>query len=249
MLFYCSSGDLTSIFLPDCRRYPPEGTGHSTGMEHLDGSNAYLHYQGIHTPVKGLKPYHLFSNKRVRISGTHDDAVPPVAVSLTDLARLPQLNGSDWNLDAPHPTHPRSTVTLEEVTGVSTSYDTRFRPFEFPNNPDPVHDHVTVEFNAPVTVEVFGVEKFTLSDEKDAYIYNFDDETPDVGQLNSRRDSDIKEIIDHDFKWVYSLIRPRDGRSRREFTGGRLEAPFSVIDKPTMKSIFVSTCFPAVMND
>ena len=243
MLYCCANGLIDRILLPDALSAPPEGTGSGTGMRHLDDSRAILHYGGIHTPRHpSVGPYHPFRNKRITITGA-DDTAP----SCDTLHMIPRLEREIWRVE---PSHKRSEVIVRGASGVVTNYIAS-RHFVYLGIDD-IHDRVTFEFNTPVRIEVEGQPPIDLIGDGVAYVYNFDERLPNEGDLNEGDDTDEDIVVDHDFKWVYSLVKPRNGKSRKAATGGFLPAPVSTTSATTRKSmvttIYISTCFPAVID-
>lgn len=250
MLFHCRDGRVEEVLLPNCLdHHPPEGRGHGTGMEHLDFTHAALHYSGIHTPIYGVHPYHPLRDAKVTIA--EEGATEPPECSL---AKLAHLDNARWRLDA---SHPRSVVKLLGGT-VSTKYGPDTVPAtsatrgsrHFTFDGGIVHDHVEIRYEAPVTIDIAGQRPLRLTD-GDVYVYDFDLPNPNERQLSEGRPhNNPREIVDHDFKWLYALVYPRTGGNRREATDGHLAAPVS--DNAgdfEVLTIFVSTCFPAVIDE
>ncbi len=241
-MLFCSKkdGTLDRILLPDCRITPPEGTGTVTGMEHLDGRRAILHYHGIHEPSAAIK-HRDFRNENVTIRGG-TTADKPVA----NLSILPVLPKHIFKLDLGHP---HSTVELFGNPTITTRYSAgSSRIFSFLDQPL-VHDQVLATFPDDVTIQIGNDTSFSVPN-GDVYLYNFDVEHPTVTELTYGSTTDQEILVDDDFKWVYALVSPRAKKSRKKATGRFLPSPVSVArDGDTLFTIFVSTCFPAMIED
>ena len=78
--------------------------------------------------------------------------------------------------------------------------------------------------------------------------YNFDMSEPGADDLENQYDSTEELIVDHDFKWLYALLRPGSG-TLYEWGGGTLPAPYWHRDGTAeTRGIRVSTCLGARMS-
>jgi hypothetical protein len=80
----------------------------------------------------------------------------------------------------------------------------------------------------------------------EVYFYNYDVGMPTVAELNAPLgDTEAKEeLVDHDFKWIYTLIdRDRNFTTWQAFLRGK---PFPAPRLPGGPLIPVSTCFPTL---
>ncbi len=254
MLFCCKGGNLEKVLLPDGQEIPKEGEKVGDVMYHLDRVEARPHWQGIFVPA--TQTHYVFQNKQVVISNGTSTPLP-----CTAFGNVARLNDRVWMLDpgsATHPRHERSEVTIKGASAITTEY-VHDRKFTF--GAKEVHDRVKAEFPRSIDITIDGGTPIPV-DDGDVYVYNFDEEKPSVGDLSDGEKTDWDVVVDDDFKWLYSLVTPRSGKTRIESTNRRLSAPECVSPGGTFSSsrnsvvvltaksaIFVSTCFPAVINE
>jgi hypothetical protein len=112
---------------------------------------------------------------------------------------------------------------------------------------NPVVHRLELAFDAPQTVKINNsTPAILLKDGDELFVYNADRPNPDREYLTETRELDkhVNMLYDHDFKWLYSLTRPKHG-SFEEWASDGLPCPTwwkSVIDD---RVVSVSTCFPA----
>jgi hypothetical protein len=117
---------------------------------------------------------------------------------------------------------------------------------------------------AKLTVQTpFTTDVIELLDGDTVYIYNFDSPNPGADGLSKQESCSAHEgedIVDHDFKWLYQLVKPK-GKTLKEWLGAQrpLPAPASKCPEKGLKgdelppggepTPEVSTCFPATWAD
>ena len=235
-----SSKRLTEVLIPNAlTSSPPETTNRKY---HLDGSLARPHYAGvvIYAPDEGQ--HRLLSNSKVSIRET-GGAEPDASLLL---AHLPRLMSNELKVEKNK--HKFSSVEVRGGTiSVEPGPDPR-REFEFAGLK--VFDHVNVTFA--------GAQKVTLKIDQDddiefppgtnavVYVYNADDLLPNNDQLEEGEKSPDESIIDIDFKWLFLLLKPKNGTSLKEWSRGVLPCPIS-LDRN--KTIAGSTCYPGAIEE
>lgn len=246
ILLFCQRGEeIAEVRAPICSGVPAEGYTGNPNHEHLDHSVARPHYAGVFYPddPTGQQHYHLDDRSRVTIG---DPSAPKCR---GNLHRLAPLDGYTWRRDD---SYPHAAISLHGPPRARTSYG-GLRNFDFPGHAA-VHDRVHVAFPDSVEVAISGSNPASFRVENgNLYVYNFDEFNPSEEQLNRPDEDDSNDIVDDDFKWLYSLVKPRDGRTRAEATGGILPAPVVVPRDPkllwALGTISVSTCFSAVLDE
>lgn len=100
-----------------------------------------------------------------------------------------------------------------------------------------------------ITSRIAGVYvALNVPDGPTVYIYNFDMSEPSANDLENQYDSTEELIVDHDFKWLYALLRPGSG-TLYEWGGGTLPEPYWHRDGTAeTRGIRVSTCLGARMS-
>jgi hypothetical protein len=106
------------------------------------------------------------------------------------------------------------------------------------------------ESTKPVAIQIVAPDGTTtpeqLSDDEVAYIYNFDDEQPNVCDLEAEEKCESgKTLDDVDFNWLYQLVVPRTGTLKERLKQMKTDLPRPKAKCPRAPILTprTSTCF------
>jgi hypothetical protein len=101
------------------------------------------------------------------------------------------------------------------------------------------------ESNKPVTIDI-GSTTERLTDREAAYVYNFDDVQPNVGDLEAEEECQSGQRLDDvDFNWLYQLVEPETGTldDRLKKMNADLPRPIATCPTGPVLTPRTSTCF------
>ncbi|MBC7842400.1 MAG: hypothetical protein H7099_08800 [Gemmatimonadaceae bacterium] len=244
---------LSAVLLPECEHStPPYGTNNGGQLLHLDGTPAVRHFAGILVvDPTGNETHHLIGGMTISISdgasGTPD--YTPVSKAFANLADAPSMgNGAALQVDA---SAICATVTFltKPVPCASRELPLAGYHSAFVKMPHPAH-HLDLSFDTDLTISGATPTPIAVRDGSEVFVYNFDVRTPTRDELFEVHDPHADLSIDHDFKWLYSLVTPTSG-TLLDWSDGYLPAPFlrrdGPVDSASPASLFlvsVSTCWP-----
>lgn len=272
---------VTQVLFPRADEAPPEGTDDGPvddptqrQMTHADKSKANPHFAGALCvrPDKSTAEPFLITGGYVRLDGYEhkpDGArftnnvtslVPPLdsivtkqdkKLRLTKRRSDPSLVAGRFDLDiGDFSAQYSSGQTWEFTDDFGTKHQGEYRLDGSWTLPDGVYKLNIRDLENPSN-DIH--DPITLGDEfSDVYFFNFDNPAPDLDDLIMRVDA-YPGFVDHDFKWVYKIMKPPTGNSWVKWLDGKnFPAPrlpglqlSGVVPSPA-PAVSVSTCFEVV---
>ena len=234
LLFVGRGNQLEHVLLPNGETDPDwvGGQPNKKLWTHPDGSTAKAHYAGLTVARQSQPRRPEFISLRDGCTVNIGSGGVPIAQRWKDM--IPDLSA--------HPLNPTSNALASTVTLGGQAAVTRSGPeerrFGFKNKNQYVLG-LKVVFDAPtLTIVIAGAGQPAIIDvAQDDYVavYNYDYPYPSQEQLELRNElvCDGKQVIDHDFKWLYSLLD----------SGNDYSAPSASCVAPKILTPFVSSCF------
>ena len=229
MLFVLDRPDV-EVWLPDAQigTDPPEGRRPTPGShgEHCDSTAARAHWPGVFvtdqngTEIKRFTP----PLGQVRISGGPGKTTG--AGTLAEVAALDKINNNGSQEDlrlipASTPNRVAAHVTIRGGTiGPEVNSDLSW-DIGFQHNPSHGQAGQFVRIVSwtsdtdEAELQVSGHQPYSVADGLEVYVYNFDGADPSRDQLregDSCRTGSL--ILDLDFKWLYQLVDPINGKHK-----------------------------------
>lgn len=245
MLFEVRKGQVVRAYLPATDRPAP---GQYECGKHFDGSTAIEHFPGLLHYSKNLGRNYPLHQNRVAfelpsppttelLTGSSIDKIADLAQpKYSPCGELGMCGTSSVSfVDMKFPVAPRKVETPTEVdVGVE------FRLY--PGSPALAH-RLELTFDCSLKVGINdGTPAFELQNGDELFIYNADKLSPDRDYLITSREITDELIVDHDFKWLYSLTKPKNG-SFEDWASDGLPCPkWRRSGGP--RTVSVSTCFP-----
>lgn len=234
MLFERSGDELSRVLLPDAEFVTPKEGDHDSVYDtstHLDGFRAARHYPRLVVERSGKRKLYSLQYTRLTI-GSHDtgESLWPewrLLAKLSDYGLVPDATGYSCE------------VNLTGAFRVRARESTQFRFRD-----QWITDRVEAEASQVALTLTRAVGELTIDlDAQDkAWVLSSDVPLPS-GNLD-KKVKVSKGHIDHDFKWLYSLLQPADSGTLKEWMMTRgfdqLPAPMYTGDRAAS----VSTCFP-----
>ena len=241
---------LRNILIPECEdTIPPFGSREGNIRYHLDGSVADAHYAGIMIIAPGAWPRHYpIRGSQVTIAGTRPGR-PDVTAGIGKshgLAAVTSPGGAG-------PLHVATSIpgaTTLNLSLIATKCEPIFPDLGAGSLKLGVEDNLPsglrLTIDDAVTIQVAPENGTALGIEVPAncriIVYNADKQDPTPEDL-VRIHLPINDFaVDHDFKWLYSLLEP-DNATIAEWSHGCLPAPVYTRDrKMSIACPRVSTC-------
>lgn len=264
MLFRTENGVIREAVFPDTKKRPPGKYHNDNGKKkHHDGEVAVDHYPGIvHWRNEREEESHEINN-RVTFGGGREEVSADV---LKDFPKMSSLKSERLEYDSTAPVAATIEMTFPSRPTASVVLpEQRF----YLNSEVPIPLVLKLSFDDPITIMVDGRPKCTLKDKEVAIIHHFDNPHPTTKQqLEDEHKIYDDECIDHDFKWLYALLKwknpgdigdwvyqvkdfpapvwrrgypPTPGKSRLRLWWERL---LGRDPNPPLRAVSVSTCFP-----
>jgi hypothetical protein len=204
MLFRTEDGVISEALFPDTTRRPPGRYHNHTGeKKHHDGEKAVDHHPGVvHWRRPGDEESHTITGV-VTFGGGSERVSADV---LRDFPEMSSLKGEPLEYDQDAPVAAR--IDLAFPSPVTASIQLPEQHF-YLNSANAVPLVLKLSFDDPVSVIVDGDLKFILNDDEVAIIHHFDHENPTRRRLEHERTITATQCIDHDFKWIYALLKWR----------------------------------------
>lgn len=256
VVLFCTNDGETSTLLqdvrvPDCEDVvPPFGSKRGNDCFHLDGTLARPHYAGILVAMNGKTLMRLPLRGSQVFIGDIDGATPDVTEAIGRVADISSLVGAaqQETLELDPDAVPSATVTLGPSNGKAPAVSMLTSGLNFTlAGAEKLTLGLAFEYESSIqlTTRVNGIDvPVTIPDAATVFVYNFDSPDPDAHQLEHQQPPTEPFMVDHDFKWIYTLLRPKSG-PLFAWDLGALPAPFwSRSAGIEARGIRVSTCFP-----
>jgi hypothetical protein len=267
VMLFCSQGHgddtiLREVILPDCEdRIPPFGSKHGDQFYHLDDTRAVPHYAGILVATKKEQAkYYQIRGVDVTIGDVAADP-PKIGEKIKGFANTGDIKENGDLLEVDWDARRSSRITLGAGPSDNDhvkAKQPRYYKFKVKNQGN-LHNSLTLTYPNDAKIKTSSNEFPEIPVPADAtvYIYNFDDPEPTVKELEGEKPTTKPFIIDHDFKWIYSILKPTREIELDEWAEGYLPAPqwlrssanddeFKILER---RAITVSTCFPGWIQD
>lgn len=215
--------DVVEVLLPNAKEAPPWVGGGSKPWKHPDRSDATLHHAGIAwrrhgSTVTEREPFARGRPVKIGTGARHPALDATMRAAFADVATLmsgadlKRPNGSVW-----------TSIDISGAGRVVPGQEAVF-PFDLEGR---VLQYLSfyVDFDAD-RVGVSGVRPseitFETGDDAIVFCYEKEDATLDQLRHEGLHQCD-REIIDADFRWLYSMLRPKQGST--PWPPPRLPAP------------------------
>lgn len=251
-LFVCDGGELEEVIFPNAERQPP-WVGGTNPWEHPDRADAVQHHAGIVIRRAGstsLRHYPIFG-KPVMIGDASGNR-PGVDQGVRDaFSRIDTLLAEPVDL-SPASNDVAARIRVRAGGALHAHHPSRNR---FMLDKHQTHLSLRVQLDASA-VEITGAigQPIAIAEGDTVVFYNYEDEFPTIEDLYKERKVPCPSTFtDHDFKWLYALLR-------NSITGARPEPPFPApaldcatepaavreVDPAGLLAVSVSTCFPGL---
>ena len=263
MLFRMGSGgasdSLIEALVPDCEgATPPCGTSDKYGVHHLDGTIAREHFSRmlIEPADSTIKRSYIdLRGATVEIGDMSGGNIPlnRHITGFADAAAIVPPDGSGDLLELDPNARAATMIVVRTQPGDAPVVSHAVAGHQFKlDKQAPLSLALQMEFTAGLAITVRGpIETVALhvADNTHVFIYNYDKPEPTVSELTTESWPNVPFVIDHDFKWLYSLLRPKSLKPLDEWACGYLPAPIwqrsSSPEGVGVRCVSVSTCFPA----
>lgn len=256
-LFVCENGELTEVIYPNAEVEPP-WVEETDPWEHPDHTGATLHYSGIAIQRGGTSHVtHRFIHGRFVRIGDSAGERPSVDASVHGaFPRIDTMWGNAVKL-APSAGGIGATIAVRASGSIAAHHET-LNPFYLVGQPC-THLALKLSLDLP-EVRVFGIAggPLRLFEGDRVAFYNYEERRPDFTELYKDRQLPCQPLVtDHDFKWIYSLLRDAGNGSwpppplpAPELDCSRVAPQFRTLDAVTKRAtVSVSTCFPGLWGE
>jgi hypothetical protein len=246
MLFHVQGEEFKQVLMPRCAGVvPPYGYTERGRTYHLDGSEARPHYPRmlIASATETVDLVDL-DNSEVAI-GSGNLQYWGVASEFVNCAATGDVVGKgSSSLELDPDVTPAARVVIHEADTALAKLPAEYKCKM--GEQEPAH---VLEFEYPSPLEIVVTRgasletRFTIESGLTVYILNVDVPEPTVKDVTDETPTNLPVLIDHDFKWIYSLLKPVSGDDLMRWANGSLPAP--VLNRGiSPATITVSTCFP-----
>jgi hypothetical protein len=264
MLFRTENGVIREAVFPDTRRRPPGKHHNSSGpKKHHDDTEAIDHHPGVvhWRSQSDQRSYRI--NSAVTFGGGSEEVSSDV---LADFPEMSSLKDERLEYDPEAPV--AATIGLTFPSTPTASVVLPVQRF-YLNSAQAIPLVLKLSFDDPLAITVDGHQTFTLKDDEVAIIHHFDKPHPTTReQLEEEREIEDDECVDHDFKWIYALLKwkhtgdigewvdevqdfPAPSWNRADPSDPLLNRLRTWLDRllgrdprPPVVTVSVSTCFP-----
>jgi len=203
MLFRTENGVIREAVFPDTKRRPPGKYHNDNGRKrHHDGQDAIDHHPGVvhWRSQSDQRSYKI--NSAVTFGGGSEEVSSDV---LVDFPEMSSLKGERLEFDPDAPVAARIELVFPSTATASVILPEQHF---YLNSTHAVPLVLKLSFDDPVTVSVDGHPKFTLENDEVAIIHHFDEPHPTTRErLEEERTIAEDQCIDHDFKWIYAVLK------------------------------------------
>lgn len=256
-LFVCNNKKLDEVIFPNAERQPP-WVGATNPWKHPDAAGAVQHYVGILIlDASGVTlTHHLIWGRRVMI-GTSANVRPAVDQSVRDaFTRLDTLPGGMLEL-SPAANDAAAQIQVR-TSGTLRAHQTSLNPFML-NGRQQSHLSLMLELDDE-SVDITGAigRPIRLNAGDKVAFYNYEVQFPTFEDLYKDRPLPCEPVVtDHDYKWLYSLLRDPGSGARPvppflapTLDCGQVPAAVQMTDTLGRKiTVSVSTCFPGLWGE